>query len=346
MDVNDFMQNLNKLKKRYVWKGCFIDDKECSEVVKAHSIQNNRVLNELSENGHVLTSEVNEESILENLKMKFKPTGRRKATTFPGFCGYHDQLIFRSIELIEYSPENSKQNFLYALRALAREYQVKKSAHYMIGEILGLINNNKFEEINPRYKKNENFMDEVIVNDLRHYYFSYLNGSEDALERLELFRERMKKNLINDEYGELITDTIVLEKRGYLAVSSITMLEEDLNGRVINNIGDLSYPLAPLFINVFPQGNKTFVLLSHFKRNSNRYKFIRNDLMKRNIDEIEVIISNIILSNCENFALSPSWWQRKTKKEQKQFIDFYNGNLGFGENDARIIKDETLNLFN
>ena len=70
------------------FKLCFgFNKSECSnDVIGAHSIQNNGVLNTISENNHVyvLQSEIGQNSMLPQLD--FVKIGKNKASTFLGFC--------------------------------------------------------------------------------------------------------------------------------------------------------------------------------------------------------------------------------------------------------------------
>ena len=104
---------------------------ECSEkIIKAHSIQNNRILNFISENGKVIS-----------MRDKFSPIGRGVATTFSGFCSKHDNQLFVDIEDIPYLTGNMKQNFLFSYRALCYEMIAKETAknlHFMEEEALKL----------------------------------------------------------------------------------------------------------------------------------------------------------------------------------------------------------------
>ena len=52
-------------------------------------------------------------------------SGRKEATVFTGFCGYHDNELFKPIENNEF--DNSDEHiFLYIYRAFALEYHRKQ----------------------------------------------------------------------------------------------------------------------------------------------------------------------------------------------------------------------------
>lgn len=74
----------------------------------AHSIQNNGVLSQITEDGHVLGY------ALEEGQFKTKKFGKNAASIFWGFCNTHDA-IFRPIETVPYT-KTDEQNFLFAYR--------------------------------------------------------------------------------------------------------------------------------------------------------------------------------------------------------------------------------------
>src|SRR5699024_2422992 len=98
---------------------------ECTPTIKgAHSIQNNRFLNKISEGGHVyqIKGEVSKQKGPYSV---FDKISRNKASTFFGFCDHHDTVLFKPIELSEYEGKPI-QNFLFAFRASALEYHRKQ----------------------------------------------------------------------------------------------------------------------------------------------------------------------------------------------------------------------------
>jgi hypothetical protein len=123
----------------------------------------------------------------------------------------------------------------------------------------------------------------------------------------------------------------------------MTFLEESLSGTKVNDLGDFNISLAPLFINVFPQNGQTFILLSHFKRNDRRYRFIKEDLLKRDTREIKMILSNIILSYVENLVVSPIRWSVTEITTRNAITKLFNETTQ--EVDKSLIIDHNLDLF-
>lgn len=111
-------------------KECFHFDKsKCNgDIVQAHSLQKNGVLN-------IIESEVNGNNVIfsflrpeieDGLMFSgFEPLGRKQASTFHGFCKFHDSEVFRSIENTPIDIENDEHCFLLSYRAFAKEYHAK-----------------------------------------------------------------------------------------------------------------------------------------------------------------------------------------------------------------------------
>ncbi|CRK83002.1 hypothetical protein [Neobacillus massiliamazoniensis] len=337
----DFLINFNKFKNKHLWSGCFHEDSNCSQrIIKAHSIQNNKILNKISENGEVLMFGAvggNDYGITTDLQEK----GRKKATTFTGFCGHHDHSIFRPIENYDYIPGNAEQEFLFTYRATAKEYHAKKSSANMYRTLLDLLDKGSYTAISSSFEAGP--PSEEHIHYMKELYSRALFGTQDAEKRLERYRQKLNTDLENMFYDDIITNVIVLGEEYHIAVSSATFLEENLNGTKINDLGDFSISLAPLFITVFPQNGQTFILLSHFKRNDRRYRFIKEDLLKRDTREIKMILSNIILSHVENLVVSPKRWRETKLSTRNKITKLFNKNTK--EVNNPLIIDYNLDLF-
>lgn len=184
---------------------------------------------------------------------------------------------------------------------------------------------------------------EEHISFMRKMFSDSLFGSEDGKKRLERYRQKLNTDLANGFYDDIITNVIVLEEEYHIAVSTIIFLEKSLSGTKINNLGDFDISLAPLFINVFPQNGQTFILLSHFKRNDRRYRFIKEDLLKRDTKEIKMILSNIILSYVENLVVSPIRWNNTETTKRDAITKLFTKTIQ--EVDKPLIIDHNLDLF-
>ena len=90
------------------------------EPIRAHSIQNARVLDLITQtDGHVFMPRyrlVNGEP-----KMEFAKVGRNEASTFPGLCSKHDTELFKAIDTEPLEVDNCEHRRQLAYRSVNRE---------------------------------------------------------------------------------------------------------------------------------------------------------------------------------------------------------------------------------
>ena len=296
---------------------------ECSgKIIKAHSIQNNRILKKIAYKGVV--NQIKGENLI--FKQDGSEVGRKIATTFSGFCNYHDNELFKPIELKNYDPNNKEQEFFFAYRALAMELNLKKIAE-------------------NRYKK----MAEVFGQN--QFFTNILHGTKltinELTERNDLFHEA----ILNKNFELISTKTIELDKEYLIAVSSIFAIEYDFKGNIINDFSELvknnNNKMKIIFLTIFPQENKTFVLLSYLKENASTFEFLDEQLLK--IDKTTIIKRlNLLIANyCENVVYSPKNWQKINKNEKQELIKTFSKELNFNElkKPQDLVESPRFNLF-
>jgi hypothetical protein len=252
---NRLQQFIGELRREGRTKSCFAADSNCSNtIVKAHSVQNNRILTRLADNGEVI--QLKHDIREEDFKIAPKPVGRRVASVATNFCGMHDTNIFLPIEQRNYTPGDFQQEFLFAYRAYAREYHAKLEQTIMFKSAM--------EKLDTPSQK------EIIADGLQ--------GSEKTLKEMELYRSVLNQARQSSDFTQIHT--------------------------------------YPLMLTVFPQGLKTHVLLSCFRKDKKSYACIPKQILSRTKAEQKIIISNIILAHIENLFISPSWWESRSKETQ------------------------------
>jgi hypothetical protein len=113
--LSSFFKNRGRQMNR-----CLAPGMNCpNRAIRAHSVQNSRILELLACNGHVKTLSL--QASRDNVEIVLEDVGRNKATTFEGFCSQHDTEVFRPIEEGPISINNGQHLFLLAYRAVARE---------------------------------------------------------------------------------------------------------------------------------------------------------------------------------------------------------------------------------
>ncbi|PEI88759.1 YecA family protein [Bacillus toyonensis] len=275
------------------------DQSTCSgNIIKAHSIQNNRILNKVGRNGEVYM--IKAAMTTHSFRMRFKLIGRKIATTFTGFCGFHDKILFQSIEDTDYVG-SEQQNFLFAYRVFSFEYHKKMEAQNTAKKRL---------DDKPSLVKEERYMD-------------HLKGYGLAMRDNIRHKKILDQALLNQDYSVVETVSLNLEGAARVAVCSGFFLEYDLKGKRVNHLADSENGMKLLMVNVFPQNDQTIVLFSWLKEDSNTYSEFREQLLRLNSEEKIQLLNNLIPAYCENVAYSPDYIDYWNESEKKSYLQVF-----------------------
>ena len=291
------IKKFKNLRKKHNLKECFALNSNCSEkIIRAHSIQNNRILNRISKDGLLFYFGKGD---YDPENMQPKQYGRKEASTFTGFCGYHDQKIFSPIDNFDYKPANLEQEFLFSYRAVAKEYHTKSTILSMFTEIL-----NKEEIPNFNYEA----------------CYWYTMGTNRAHDQLSRMRDAFNTNLARKRFFKIYTKIIVFDEAYPLAISSMSSLTSDFQGNKINDLENIKKDWAPIFTTIFPQGSKTYVLIQCLKKEKHIFdRFLEQ--LNEPLDKLKLKLSMLLLTHCENMAISPIHWDKMSQEQQKIFMD-------------------------
>lgn len=329
------------LYKRYQMRECFYKDDECSsEIIEAHSIQRNRVLKNISEDGHIMMFQMTTSDNEPDWKPEKK--GLNKATVFTGFCKHHDQEIFKPIDLYDYEEGNDQQEFLYAYKALAKEHNVKLSHTKAHENTLEWTQKNNYKELKKHFfiKKNEDIKNLLIQIPRFKFILKELKAASRCLNKT---RDNVNNNLRNERYNNIITRIIDLSNKYPIACSSCISLEKDFDGNMINDLTKPNIDLKYMFLTIFPQHNHTYILLSFFRKHRSFFRFIDTQILDKHEDEQKKLITNLLLKHVENLAISPSLWNSMTKENKDFICKVFSNNIDSQQRNLKEVED--LNLF-
>lgn len=292
-----------KVKAGHI-KHCIHPEKsKCTEnIIKAHSIQNNRIINKISRKGEVYM--VKPIATNYSFKMRFKSVGRKVATTFTGFCGFHDKLLFQPIEDRDYIGSKD-QNFLFAYRVFSFEYHKKMEAQNLSRKTLD-------EKPN-------------LVIDKK--YIAHLDGYDLSIRDSILHKEIFDNALLNQDYEIVETVVLNIEGASKFAVSSGFYLEYDLKGKKVNRLENSEDIMKLLMVNIFPQNEHTFVLFSWLKEHTDTYSEFKAQLLSLNNEEIIQLLNNLIPAYSENAVYNPDFIDNWNENEKKSFLQVFQQSI-------------------
>lgn len=277
---------------------CFHHEKDKCQggVSKAHSIQMEGRLSiiegEVNGNNRVYTFtsfKECERSVIEDLV----PIGKKNASTFWGFCKFHDVKLFSEIENTEFN-NSYKHYFLHSYRSFAHSYHRKKE------EIQGYENIIKTQP-------------EAPIQDL-------LKGAKMGLNDMDSHKRSLDRMIENEIYDEL--EYLVYEKEGLFpfAVSSLMSPNVSYNNFPMNNHADPEKPFSQPIITFLPDKKTTFVIVAAFPDDKKSVRLL-NELSKLSDNRLEKAITSLIIANCENTFFSPLFWDSLTKEEKRMLLD-------------------------
>lgn len=317
----EFLKLYASLCREAAIKECTLlnDSDECDgKIVNAHSIQRGKILQSISKDGEVFELAF---EIFDEIKptIQFKKVGTKKFSTFSGFCQKHDKCIFQPIEDKVFT-NSLEQRMIYSYRAITKELHTKKESR----------------RLNSIFAKDP-IQSQELIKDI------------DDLKRLS---DYVYSKLISKEFDNVIHYSYVLNDFYPIACNSIFIPYFDSEGKQVFNsneymrIQKTSLPVEDnpfITLNVFPEGGKTYVLVSHVVSRINDFKFLRS-IFDMPIDVFTDAISQMILTYCENVGFNPDYVNTKFSNQEKQKIQKFFMNtmldrVNYHKNDVNLFRN-------
>jgi len=271
----------------------------CKEIINAHSIQKNQSLEAISDNGHVyiLSSDIG--SLKKNRgRLTYKKRGVNRVSTFLGFCRKHDNELFEPIDNLLLFPTN-QQVFLYAYRSLCRELFVKENALALFEDQL-----RKMPEMNP----------------IKELLFNTKTGTAFGLKNLRNHKTVFDNSLKKKSYFDIKYVLFVSKQKSFIAFSGLFYPDFDFMGRQLQNLGNHKSKLDLIAICTAPVDSGWGVLFSWHDSSSNVCREFMSSLatMAYEGNRLGDLIFRMAISNCENLAIAPNWWEKLPENHKEQ----------------------------
>lgn len=316
-NYNDFVDRTKITNPKYVnnllkgimdrtdFKTCFHPDKkQCKKPIKnAHTLQNNGVLSLLAENNNVIVTDILNKEIKGTI---LKPVRKNNATTFYGFCEYHDSTLFSDIENIHYSMDK-KQNFLYAYRCCSQEYHKKLRV---------------IKSLQNTFKKNPGIYNTLgFTENFELQMLSY----KDVESYMQIFNDA----LLSKNYDILSSYVYQFDKQYNFAVTAMFNLTVDFKGNVINDIYSTAEERQKsLFATFIPAESKSYFILSWLEEDSSDFKEYIDTIKGFDEENLIIFLNNLFPTYSENIVLSPRLVNLWTPYSKKCFEEIIAGPIG------------------
>lgn len=237
-EFQDTIKNSEKKKRICMFNSCQ------DTAIRSHVLQKNGILREISVDNHLVERvgsnpfEMEEKGISD-----FKRIGINNVYTFHGFCQHHDTEIFKPIESdISLNFDLPNQQALFCYRGLCQEIRRKEIA---LEWITGIRN--------------------VFPSEFLNLLDSLVDGYEIGIRNLDYFKSELeicilKKNFDNFHFETIKIPRIDLCISVPLNVGEIE-IPKDIDYETWKQIKKV--PFVTSFINVFPKGENSFVILGY-----------------------------------------------------------------------------------
>lgn len=299
-----------KLIKKGRVRKCLLEGQGCSgPVIGAHSIQNAGILELLVEDGHVYTLETSIGRFGPELKLK--RTGRGIASTFPGFCSYHDNNLFNEIDFnADRIPIvfTDRQKALFFLRAVSIEGWKKQSVLNSFDSLTVALSRNNFSEVSKILKLPEEIAQDAIKKPqmLESSMRGHLQGLEDMEKTMGSLLWQRRKN----KFHSTISYHWIFNFKSNIAVVSGVSPLRDIEGKFLYKkhlpaLGEMCH----LGLTVFEAQGKVNVLISYLKKDQHILGPLLEQVCILAKDESRMMkwVSEFIAENCENVVFRPKF---------------------------------------
>ncbi len=261
----------------------------CSSMsIGSHSQQRGGQLKIISKNDEVYCANFNlyEAFIKGEKAFSLLKTNIKNASVYPGYCQYHDGVVFSSIEKTPLSQNCKVQAATLFLRAVTYEVTRKKLIDFVTQQTIKNCSNLLSPEITHQYKLQKLGREKFIKHDLPFYLdIGHKAQRDPALDFIK-------------------TKWVVIPK--VIKASSCTTFSP------IRDFQERTYHQAcfsPQFIttfNLIPAQNETHVVVSWLDEHSVANKWIE-DAMDSNLEQF---VNYIALCESEDVCLGPDLWEQ------------------------------------
>lgn len=272
------------------------------KAIRAHSIQNAKVLDLIQHNGHLvwLKGEFRE----GKPNITFKSIGRNKASTFTGFCAKHDAEIFRLLDTQAFDVENKQHLFLLAYHSVSRElHAVMEGAIKIQGAYQARVE----KGLDPSGSPSPAGM--LAVS-------HFANAYDTWLYRADSFDQALG----GESYADLCHTIIKYDTQSpTIVVSALFSLDE-----FSRNAG-----VARCVVNVFPtSAETTIVVFSYTKSDKKIVLQALSKVLEAEGDLQKYELSKLIVERVENFFISPTFFDLWSLSKQAAIKEAFVQTLG------------------
>ena len=298
---------------------------ECSSnIIRAHTIQRNGGLSKIAKDGHVYNFIPDEPAMLKDGPASLAPRllGLKKASTFTGFCGYHDKTTFAPIEDHPFQSTHHHA-FLLAYRAICKEIFLKEA---------------NWEDI-PLIRLLDKGRDIEFQIGLQNDMDLYGTGVKAAINEMTHYKSLYDAALIKSDYTDVQYYIVNTSSTPDFLCSGAFLPEYDFAGNKLQDLMIVDRLLEQITFSIIPTDNGGAVVFSWIGKSEVGTKFLKT-LHLLTDQGIPDAIARFTFEHFENTFVSPIWWDGLPSSTQKALMDRQLSGTVVKERTAQSLKDD------
>jgi hypothetical protein len=301
-------KHVHKMRERLMQGRCvhpLAGSDTCSgEPIRAHTVQRNGGLSAIAEAGHVISVLAAFQDLHKNSGVLTpRSVGVGSASTFTGFCNYHDTSMFRRVEVgtKELSVENC---FLLSFRALAYELITKEAA------IAALPLMRETDRGRP--------YDEQIL--AQEYLSALAVGHQLGLNDLERWKLDYDAVYVGQAFGRFNAYGVSFDRVLPVVACGAFTPEVDFNGRQLQKLGVGPAGHEAVTFNLTVFDGRSVAVLGWIGKQDGPASLFAGSYMKAVRASGANAVIKLVFEQLENTFMKPSWWSGLSPTEQSTIL--------------------------
>lgn len=265
------------------------------DIVRAHTVRRRGDLATIARDGHVYQGNADPDVLQKTGGLvKARLIGIKEASTFLGFCGFHDGRTFAPLETEPFTA-TEKQCFLLAYRALARELYMKAAQADSI----------------PLYReldRGRSPIQQVLIQDNVQAMHAAL---KESLSNLTHHKQLYDADLLAPMYSAVRFLVLHFDRSPCVVAGGMTQPDYDFEGSLLQDMGSLGVDrwdvISFSLIATETGGAGVFA----WRENSDLYcRALIDSLLRIPRDRQADALLRYVFEKLENTYIAPDWWEQ------------------------------------
>ena len=282
-------------------------------IVRAHTVPRASVLNRLAVDGHVFGFKPDRGQFLRG-QIEPQRVGVRQASTFAGFCGYHDWNTFAKIDNAKAFEFSDEEVFLLTYRAVTREYYLKTRQL----ATSAIIERGRGASGQPSDEARDMFW--------RDYFHGVALGVEDCSRTKRVLDEALR----HGDFHRVRYCAVVLDAEPSFATSNAVQPEVDFSGAHIlvpGSLRDFEGWIQPVAQTMMPTGVGEMTAIFSWVDTTPAIAQLADSFMELTDEQIPTALIRYAFEFSENVFFKEDWWRNLDAKARTAYVVRFNDAL-------------------